>query len=79
MASLDETCLLRPGGRTAHRAAAAFSRPEESPQFAEHYPKIGERADIWKASLLVRMDTGWKPRLLYAVAARDGSVEMLLA
>jgi hypothetical protein len=41
--------------------------------------QIGERADVWKASLLVRMDTGWKPILLYAVAGRDGSVEMLPA
>jgi hypothetical protein len=36
------------------------------------WTQFGETADIWKALLMVRMDTGWKPILLYAVARRDG-------
>jgi hypothetical protein len=43
------------------------------------YTQIGETADICKASLMVRIDTGWKPILLYAVARRDGSAEMIPA
>ena len=42
---------------------------------AKLYAQMGKTADIWKASLAVRMDTGWKPILLYAVARRDGSAE----
>ena len=48
-------------------------------ELTELYTAIGETADIWKASFMVRMDTGWKPILLYAVALRDGSAEMIPA
>jgi hypothetical protein len=34
----------------------------------------GETANIWERSLMVRMVTGWKPILLYAVARRDGNL-----
>jgi hypothetical protein len=70
--------LRVPHGKTS------FIAPEGAQDLAqgfnpELYTQIGETADICKASLMVRMDTGWKPILLYAVARRDGSAEMIPA
>jgi hypothetical protein len=33
-------------------------------------PRTGETADIWKSSLMVRIDTGWKPILFYITPSR---------
>ena len=41
--------------------------------------KSEKRRVLEKHRFPVRMDTGWKPILLYAVACHDGSAEMVPA